>query len=171
MPLEIEWKFVVTRLPALPDGAPVRIDQGYFCGGAGVPAVRVRLKTGPGDSPARGTIDVKAEVPGSRREGSPQTCREFAYAIPAADAAELLPLAPWRISKRRWVLPSGIELDVFDGPHAGLVVAELEVSEGTPAPAAPEGWAWRDVSSDPRYVNRMLAEHGVPADAPRCRIG
>jgi CYTH domain-containing protein len=169
MALEIEWKFVVTRLPALPEGAPETIDQGYFCGGAGVPAVRVRLKGR--DGALKGTLDVKAEVPGSRHEGGPQVCREFAYAIPAADAEELLPLAAWRIRKRRWTLPSGIELDVFDGPHRGLVVAEMEVPEGTPAPPPPPGWEWRDVSSDVRYVNRMLAELGTPPDAPRCRTG
>ena len=127
--------------------------------------MRVRLKAGTG------TIDVKAEIPGSNRPGSPQTCAEYTYVIPASDARELLPLAPWRILKRRWKLPSGIELDVFDGPHEGLVVAELEVEEGTPAPPAPAGWEWREVSSDRRYVNRALAEHGVPAGAPRCRIG
>lgn len=169
MALEIEWKFVVTRLPALPAAESETIDQGYFSGGVGVPAVRVRLKERSGAR--KGSLDVKAEVPGSRREGAPQTCREFVYAIPAADAEELLPLAPWRIRKRRWTLPSGLELDVFEGPHAGLVVAELEVAEGTPAPPPPPGWEWRDVSADPRYVNRVLAEHGVPADAPRCRIG
>ena len=169
MPLEIEWKFVVARIPALPRGAPETTDQGYFCGGAGVPSIRVRLKGRTGAM--RGTLDVKAEVPGSRREGGPQVCREFAYEVPVADAEELLPLAPWRIRKRRWTLASGIELDVFDGPHAGLVVAEMEVSQGAPAPPPPPGWEWRDVSADARYVNRALAEMGVPGDAPLCRVG
>jgi CYTH domain-containing protein len=164
MALEIEWKFVVTRLPSLPPGPGVRIEQGYFTT-AGPTAVRVRLKDG------RGSVDFKAEVPGTRAAGAPQTCREFIYPVPAGDAAELLALAPWRISKTRWNLPGGIELDVFEGPQAGLVVAEAEVPEGTPAPPPPPGWEWRDVSSDVRYVNRALAELGVPPDAPRCRIG
>lgn len=164
MTVEIEWKFVVLRLPAAPAGRSERIDQGYFSAGGG-PAVRVRSKG------ARTSIDVKAEVPGTRAAGSPQTCREFSYEIPSADAAALLALAPWRIAKTRWHVAGGIELDVFEGPLAGLVVAEVEVPEGTPAPPAPKGWTWRDVSSDVRYVNRSLAEHGVPSDAPRCVIG
>ena len=163
MAIEIEWKFVVTRLPSEPAGRSERIDQGYFGGGG--PAVRVRLRG------ARASIDVKAEVPGSRAAGSPQTCREFVYEIPRADAEELVTLAPWRIAKTRWYVAGGIELDVFEGPHAGLVLAEVEVAAGTPAPSPPHGWEWCDVSSDVRYVNRSLAEHGLPADAPRCRIG
>lgn len=164
MALEIEWKFVVRRIPALPGGPGSRIVQGYLSP-AGGPAVRVRLRDG------RGTLDVKAEVAGTRVPGSPQVCREFMYPIPADDAAELLALAPWRVEKTRWDVPGGIELDVFDGPHAGLVVAECEVPEGTPAPPPPEGWEWTDVSSDVRYANRALAELGVPPDAPRCRVG
>lgn len=174
MALEIEWKFLVTRLPAAPDrlgGRAVRIEQGYFSA-AGGPAVRVRLKDG------KGSLDVKAEVPGTRAAGSPQVCREYCYPIPAAEAAELLALAPWRVTKTRYVFADGIELDVFDGPHAGLVLAELEIpapcadetqatcpdgSRARPVPPAPPaGWEWRDVSSDLRYVNRALAEHGVP---------
>lgn len=164
MPVEIEWKFAVERLPGIPATGGETIDQGYFNAAHG-PAVRVRLKG------AKASIDVKAEVPGTRGAGGPQVCREYAYAIPPADAAELLALAPWRIRKTRHRLPGGIELDVFEGPHAGLVVAEIEVEDLGSAPAAPPGWTWRDVSSDVRYVNRMLAEHGVPADAPRCRVG
>lgn len=164
MATEIEWKFVVTRLPAPPAGRSERIDQGYFTGAAG-PAVRVRLRG------ARASLDVKGEVAGSRAAGSPQTCHEFVYEIPRADAEELVELAPWRIAKTRWYVGDGIELDVFEGPHAGLVMAEAEVAVGTPAPSPPAGWEWRDVSSDVRYVNRALAEHGLPADAPRCRIG
>jgi CYTH domain-containing protein len=161
MELEVEWKFVVTRLPDPPRGPGVRIDQGYFSA-AGPTAIRVRLKDG------KGSVDFKVEVPGSRAPGAPQMCREFIYPIPGADAAALLALAPWRIVKTRWMVPGGIELDVFEGPHAGLVIAEAEVPEGTPAPPPPPGWEWRDVSSDLRYVNRALAEHGIPPDAPRC---
>jgi adenylate cyclase len=120
---------------------------------------------------AKGTLDVKAEVAGARGAGRPQVCREFTYDIPRADAEELLALAPWRIEKTRWEGPDGIELDVFEGPHAGLVLAELEVDDPSQRPAAPAGWEWRDVSHDVRYVNRALAEFGVPADAPRCVFG
>lgn len=162
MALEVEWKFAVERMPPVPAGTPSeRIEQGYF-GGADGPAVRVRIKG------AKTTLEVKAEVPGRRGPGAPQVCREFVYAIPAGDAAALLALAPWRVVKTRFALPGGIELDVFEGVHAGLVVAECEVPDGTPAPPPPPGFVWRDVSSDVRYVNRALAENGMPEGAPRC---
>lgn len=155
-PLEIEWKFRVTHLPALPGIEPVRIRQAYFDGPPS-PAIRVRLK---GEA---GYITIKAADLEATVEGGPLTCEEFEYAIPAHDARRLLEIAPFPIEKDRYVLPSGLELDVFHGAHAGLILAELEVSEAGEPPASPEGWAWTDVSTDPRYTNRCLAEHGVPA--------
>ena len=155
MALEIEWKLLVTHLPALPDFAGVRIDQGYL-DADGRPSVRARVK---GD---RGFLNLKAEVEGTRREGVPQTCHEFDYEIPLADAEQLLELSRHRVEKTRYVFPNGLELDVFHGRHAGLVVAELEVEEGAPPPSEPEGWRWQDVSSDRRFSNRWLAEHGLP---------
>jgi adenylate cyclase len=164
MALEIEWKFVVIAMPARPAGDGVPIEQGYFSPQDG-PAVRVRVKG------AKSSLDVKAELPGSRGKGSPQQCREFVYPIPRKDADELLALAHWRIKKTRYRLRSGLEVDFFEGPHEGLVLAELEVEKAGPPPEAPRGWTWRDVSHDHRYVNRALAEDGVPASAPRCRFG
>jgi adenylate cyclase len=169
MPIEIEWKFVVVRMPApaalatRPGVVTEAIDQGYFSA-EGAPAVRVRTKG------AKASLDVKAAVPPApgAPAGGPQVCREFQYAIPRADAEALLLLAPWRIRKTRHTLPDGLEVDVFEGPHAGLVVAEMEVAEAGAAPSPPAGWEWRDVSQDIRYVNRAMAQHGVPPDAPRC---
>ncbi|MCG3134968.1 MAG: hypothetical protein HMLKMBBP_02441 [Planctomycetes bacterium] len=163
MAIEIEWKFLVTKLPGAADdvardaGARTDvIDQGYFSVAHG-PAVRVRLKGG------RASLDVKAAAGSGSAAAGPQVCREFSWEIPRADAEALLALAPWRIRKTRHTFPSGIELDVFEGPHAGLVVAEFETDDAAAGPPEPPpGWEWRDVSRDLRYVNRALAEHGVP---------
>jgi CYTH domain-containing protein len=155
MGLEIEWKFRVTKLPELPDVAPVRILQAYF-DGPPTPAIRVRMKGG------EGTINIKSAIAEAIGAGNPLTCHEFEYAIPTADAEELLQIAPFPVEKDRYLLPDGMELDVFLGRHEGLVVAELEVPEGGGPPSCPDGWEWEDVSQDFRYTNRWLAEHGIP---------
>lgn len=162
MALEIEWKFLVTHLPALPDVPGVRIDQGYLDADA-KPSVRARIK---GD---QGYLNLKSEVAGTREAGGPQTCHEFDYPIPLSDAEQLLELARHRVQKTRYVLPDGLELDVFHGVHEGLVLAELEVEEGDPPPDPPEGWSWRNVSADRRFSNRWLAEHGLPEGAELAR--
>ena len=163
MALEIEWKLFVTRLPALPQVPSRSIVQGYF-DPDGRPAIRVRLKDG------KATLNFKHPLENARQPGGPQQCHEFEYSIPDEDGEALLELARHRIGKRRYLLPSGIELDVFEGPHAGLIVAELEVEEAGDAPTPPQGWEWTDVSSDVRFSNRWMAENGIPDGAPAAVI-
>jgi len=159
MPLEIEWKFVVTRLPkeALEaEFEPIR--QGYI---AGDPvAVRVR-RIGN-----RAELAIKAPPPAGASVRGPLARREFQYTIPVAEAEELLELCSWVVLKRRARLAGGIELDVFEGRHAGLVLAEIETDQPGDMPEPPSGWEWRDVSHDVRYSNRSLAEHGLPEGCP-----
>lgn len=158
MAVEIEWKFVVERLaPLPPDARPLPILQAYLSEGS--PVVRARLKG------ERGYISVKA--PHGDDADGPARRLEFEYEIPADDARQLVRLSALRVEKTRWLLPGGIELDVFEGRHRGLVLAEVEVAEAGPRPDSPPGWSWRDVSADPRYTNRQLAECGIPPDAPR----
>lgn len=157
MAVEIEWKFVVERLAPLPaEARPVPILQGYLSEGS--PVVRARLK---GD---RGFISIKA--PHGDDADGPARRLEFEYPIPSDDARALIGLCDLRIEKTRWLVPGGIELDIFEGRHRGLVLAEIEVAEAGPRPDPPAGWSWRDVSTDPRYTNRQLAENGIPVDAP-----
>lgn len=157
MAVEVEWKFAVVRLaPLPPEARPVPILQAYL--NEGTPVVRARLKG------ERGFITIKA--PMGDVAGGPARRLEFEYEIPAADARELVRLSPLRVEKTRWMLPGGIELDVFEGRHRGLVLAEVEVEDGSPRPEAPAGWAWQDVSTDGRFTNRQLAEHGIPPGAP-----
>jgi len=110
----------------------------------------------------KATLNLKSRIEERTAEGAPQTCHEFEYEIPRGDGERLLELARCTIAKMRYVMPDGLELDVFEGRHAGLVMAEMEVAEGTPCPHPPPGWEWRDVSHDPRYSNRWMAEHGIP---------
>jgi adenylate cyclase len=72
-----------------------------------------------------------------------------------------------RIEKTRYEIPAGdgltIELDVYDGALAGLVVAEIEFDSEDAADAFSEpDWLGREVTEDSRYKNQRLACEGAP---------
>ena len=67
------------------------------------------------------------------------------------------------ISKRRYLIPieNGlkIELDVFDAPYEGLMVAEVEFESLEDAKAYdPPKWFGKDVTEDPKYKNAVMAK-------------
>lgn len=165
MPLEVEWKFLVLRLPGLPEGPFDDVAQGYLSTQS--PGVRVRLMAG------HGYLTIKGAPLPSAPDGKPAPVvrPEYEYEIPRADATELLAMTTLRVTKRRYWLPNSIEVDVFDGPLAGLIVAEYETETPGPPPEPPPGWLWRDVSLDKRYTNRALAEFGLPPDCIKAVIG
>lgn len=85
---------------------------------------------------------------------------EFEYSIPLEDARALMVLRIGLvIEKRRHVVQIGNdrwEVDVFEGAHAGLVIAEIELPDaGTPFNRPP--WLGDEVTDDPRYYNAHLA--------------
>jgi adenylate cyclase len=150
MGIEIERKFLVRRNAWHPDRSTgVRYRQGYL---ATVPGAVVRVRVA-GD---RGMLTVKGRPVGNARA-------EFEYAIPLADAEQMLETLCARplIEKVRYRVPFGErtwEVDEFEGANAGLIVAEVEL----PAPDAPVSlppWVAREVSDDPRYFNASLASH------------
>ncbi len=147
MAREIERKFLVTD-----DGwrglAPaVDYRQGYLpATGA---TVRVRI------AGEQGFLTIKGPTQGIGRA-------EFEYPIPVADARELLDTLCSRpqIEKRRHKIPVGRhvwEVDEFLGENAGLVVAEIEVSDES-EPFEKPSWVGEEVSHDRRYANSSLAE-------------
>lgn len=148
MGVEIERKFLVRG-----DGWREAADpgtvfkQGYLCTTA-ERTVRVRLA---GD---RAWLTIKGESRGARRA-------EFEYAIPPADADQLLALcAPTVIDKTRYRVPHAghtWEVDVFAGANAPLVVAEVELAHEDEAVRLP-GWLGDEVTGDPRYQNSQLSE-------------
>ena len=88
---------------------------------------------------------------------------EWEYPIPLADANQMLdslcehPL----IEKRRYVLEyrgKKWEVDEFLGANAGLVVAEVELSDEDEVLDRPP-WLGAEVTQDPRYLNANLVEH------------
>ena len=153
MGVEIERKFLVTsdawRKQAT---SSVAMRQGYLSSNAKA-TVRVRLL---GDD--RAVITLKGATQGISRA-------EFEYPIPTDDAVELLQIAePQTIAKRRYLVPSGgltWEVDVFEGRHQGLIVAEVELQAADQVVALPE-WIGREVSDDERYFNASLARAAGP---------
>lgn len=91
---------------------------------------------------------------------------EYEYEIPVADALELAEAAEGIvIEKTRYDIPhAGFvwEVDVFGGPLAGLVIAEVEMSSEDDRPDLPP-WLGEEVTSDRRYSNQMLAMSAIRA--------
>lgn len=150
---EIERKFLLDGPPAvLEDHAPTRIDQGYL---TVTDATEVRVR-------ARGD-DRVLTVKGGRG----LVRREVTIDLTATQFDELWELtAGCRISKRRWVVAhdgAELEIDVFDGALAGLVIAEVEfASRAASAAFAPPEWFGAEVTDDERYRNAALAHDGAP---------
>jgi adenylate cyclase len=77
-----------------------------------------------------------------------------------------------RIEKVRYLVPAEapglvIEVDVYDGALAGLVVAEVEFAGEADAEAfVPPAWLGREVTGDARFKNQRLAVDGPPVPRP-----
>jgi CYTH domain-containing protein/CHAD domain-containing protein len=158
-PIERERKFLVEETPDGLDLADhVELRQGYLVTGrdAGV-SVRVR-DAGPEGC----TLTVKSGRGPERLElERPLGRAEFDAAWPLTEGR--------RLTKRRYRIPHGdhvVELDVFDGDLAGLVIAEVEFTsaEALQSFTAPD-WFGREVTDDGRYANAALALDGRPAAA------
>ncbi|HEV7252640.1 MAG TPA: CYTH domain-containing protein [Mesorhizobium sp.] len=145
---EIERKFLVRH-----DGwrahaaAAVGMRQAYL---ASTPALSMRIRLRD-DGLAFLTI---------KSAGKALERAEYEYPIPPQDAEELIALSAGRVlSKRRHeVLQDGLrwEVDVFDTPHEGLVLAELEMADAAQVTALPD-WVGEEVTGDPRFYNEALA--------------
>ena len=100
-------------------------------------------------------LTVKGKAVGITRD-------EFEYEIPRVDAETMLTLCEGIIiEKTRYLVPHAgrtWEVDVFDGANAGLVIAELELSDAEEAFNLP-AWVGDEVSHDRRYTNAYLSKH------------
>lgn len=148
MAQEIERKFLVSS-----DGwrASVRssslVRQGYLSSNAKA-TVRVRSY-----DDERAVLTLKGRATGLVRA-------EYEYAIPIEDARDLLAMAePHVLEKRRYLVGhDGMtwEVDVFEGRHQGLVLAEIELERADQAVNLPD-WVGEEVSEDERYFNATLS--------------
>jgi len=147
MGIEIEHKFLVSgegwRQAAT---RQTRFSQGYL---SRDPARTVRVRIA-GDA---AFLTIKGETRGASRA-------EFEYAIPIADAQQLLAMSDGPVvEKIRHLCPhEGMtwEVDEFLGANVGLVVAEIELAAEGQTFARP-AWLGAEVTGDARYVNANLA--------------
>lgn len=140
----------ITPEPAVP---PIEVESGNQYGYVSVmPHSVVRVRT----VGKQGYLTIKSEVTGTTR-------LEFEYEIPLDDANEMLDTLchkPLIEKIRRKVEYGGLiwEVDEFLGENAGLVVAEVELTDENQAVGLPE-WVGEEVTGDRRYYNAMLSRH------------
>ncbi len=148
MGIEIERKFLVAGDGWRGHGRSTRICQGYLNRDK-ARTVRVRI------AGEQAFLTVKGLSAGAVRA-------EFEYAIPPADAQQLLALCDGPVidKVRHAVEHEGLvwEIDEFLGDNQGLLLAEVELRSEDQAFARP-AWAGEEVTDDPRYYNSNLAEH------------
>lgn len=154
MPKEIERKFLVTHpLNYLDDHPHEEIQQGYLNNSDQGIEVRLRKKAGryyktvkAGKGLVRDEVEIELNEPQFKR---------------------LWPLTEGRrIHKVRYKIPYKtlvIELDVFKGRLAGLIIAEVEFDniENCRSFSGPQ-WIGKDVTGKPQFSNWSLATSGLP---------
>lgn len=147
MAIEIERKFLVTN-DSWKSSFGIPYKQGYL---SRDPQRTVRVRVA-GDM---AFLTIKGISSGASRP-------EYEYAIPIADAEELLTLCegPVIVKTRRLVEHAGFtwEIDEFFGDNAGLLVAEIELTSEDQVFDKPS-WVGIEVTDDPRYFNSFLSKH------------
>jgi CYTH domain-containing protein len=153
--VEIERKFLVREFPRDRERAgSTRIEQGYIAVAEDGTEVRIRRRDGAA------VLTVKGSGGRSRLEEE--------FEIDADRFGRLWPLTEGRrLEKTRHLIPAGagltIELDVYSGALAGLMVAEVEFdSEEAADTFEPPDWFGPEVTDDVRFKNQRLACDGAP---------
>lgn len=154
MAQEIERKFLVTgdSWKALVESSSL-LRQGYLSSNA---KATVRVRSWDDE---RAALTLKGKASGMTRA-------EYEYDIPMDDAREMLEMAqPHVLEKRRHLVPFGgltWEVDVFEGRHDGLVIAEVELTSEQQVVDLPD-WVGTEVTDDNRYYNASLSRtDGIP---------
>jgi len=152
---EIERKFLLEELP---DGLPIssedEIAQGYLA--IGDDQVRLRKR---GD---RHLITVK--------RGHGMVRHEVEVPVAQESFEQLWPLTEGRrLEKTRLTTSVGehtAEIDLYQGPLAGLKTVEVEFDDLADAETfSPPSWFARELTGDGRYSNVRLAIEGLPQEA------
>lgn len=148
---EIERKFLVKNLDFIQEAhQQTRIVQGYL-NTHSERTVRVRIK---GES---GFLTIKGQT-----NSSGTTRFEWEKEISLYEAEQLLNLCePFPIEKIRYEVFFGeflFEVDVFEGFHKGLVLAEIELLTENQSFEKPH-WLGEEVTGKPEYYNSYLAKN------------
>jgi len=150
MATEIERKFLLkddSWRDAIADS--IYFKQGYLIGSEKA-SVRVRIE---GD---KANINIKSATLGITR-------KEYEYAIPFADADEVLNnlcennfIEKIRhyvyIDEHKW------EIDEFKAENKGLIVAEIELTDEQEVFRQPS-WLGKEVSNEKKYYNSLLVNN------------
>lgn len=149
--IEIERKFLVQNDSFKKESrSAIPIKQGYLSTDPNR-TVRIRIKEDKGYL----TIKGKSNATGTSR-------LEWEKEIPVAEAELLMPLCEKGvIQKTRYEVISGnhsIEVDVFEGANAGLLLAEIELKDEAEVIQKPS-WLGDEVTHDHRYYNAYLSQN------------
>lgn len=149
--MEIERKFLIQELPDDLDSYPfLLLEQAYLCT---EPVVRVRR------SDDIYTLTYKSKGLMSREEYNlPLTAESYEHLKQKADGNV--------IRKKRFRIPLPnkltIELDLFDAPFEGLILAEVEFASEEQALAfLPPDWFGKEVTWSTEYHNSTLSRRSI----------
>lgn len=149
--IEIERKFLVHSTEFIQTtNQYYRIEQGYLSKDP-ERTVRVRIK----DDKSFITVKGASSASGMSRY-------EWEKEIPLEEGKALLQLAlPTVIQKTRYEVEYQtflFEVDVFEGQHHGLILAEVELDDENVELNLPE-WIGEEVTGDARYYNASLSSN------------
>lgn len=146
--MEIERKFLIKQLPEDLNSYPFQtLEQAYLCTD---PVVRVRR------SDDTYTLTYKSKGLMSREEYNLPLTRESYEHLKAKADGNI-------IRKKRFRIPLPeeltIELDLFDDPFKGLILAEVEfISEEQAKAFLPPDWFGEEVTWSVKYHNSTLSQ-------------
>lgn len=157
MYIEQERKFLVSKLPDYSPHDTRYVLQGYMSPGSGVRVRFLLNRLVPLESIT--PQDVQKIIVGVKRDTTDASQRleeEHVYDVAFFDNF-LATCATTLLKTRHEYMIAGVrwEIDVYHGPHEGLMVAEVEY-EGSTMPPVP-GFCGPDVTDDLRYRNENLA--------------
>lgn len=163
MAIEIERKFLlsnqrwrqqVVRTVTMCQGylQQLPLQQGAYGASTSENNASIRVRV----SDDKAYLNIKSATIGIVRQ-------EYEYQIPVADANEILKnlcVGPLIEKNRHFVKYADHmwEIDEFSGDNAGLIVAEIELTNENEAFERPD-WIGEEVSQDSRYYNVFLSSH------------
>ena len=148
--MEIERKFLIKKLPENLDAYPVRhLEQGYLCT---APVVRIRRDNDKYELTYKGKGCMIRE-----EHNLPLTKDAYEHLREKIDGRLIV--------KKRYMIPLEkytVELDVFEGDLAPLLLAEVEfVSEEEAMAFTPPEWFAEDVTYSKLYHNSFLSQFNL----------
>lgn len=149
--IERERRWLVARVPILPASFH-HIEDRYIIG----TRLRLRRITDSESGAAQHKLTRKYE-------SDDAAARPIVTAyLDAGEHAVFAALPAHGISKRRYRL-APFSVDLFDGPLAGLILAESEQADAEALASLPlPDWLGADVTANPCYQGGHLAAHGLP---------